>query len=615
MAVVNNADGSAESVSSSSSLDVGGGTVKELENHRATAPTSSSKDIFGVRTHRESSFSPFQMKLFQPAQKPAGRATASQLPDGGERGSGEEGFRGRVTGLEELLSKLNPMAEEFVPPSYADLGSRRFGSVGSTGAGFYPGSLGSSGFYPSTVYANGSLPNGSNSNDSRRWKNGHVHGKRRMNSRTNMAQREEIIRRTVYVSDIDQQVTEEELATLFLNCGQVVDCRVCGDPNSVLRFAFIEFTDEEGANAALSLSGTMLGFYPVKVLPSKTAIAPVDPKFLPRSEDEREMCTRTIYCTNIDSVVTQAEVKVFFETVCGPVRHLRLLGDHHHATRIAFVEFARAESAVAALNCSGAIMGSLPLRVSPSKTPVAFSEPEQSTYLKSNEEVRYFFYACLNAFRSLANERGIFRPFPTSSFYVRSPNPIAVNVEEFVCLLLLYLSLLVVSSHPLSSMRAERFCCVGAELEGREKGGKLFGSAILFGGYRNLVVQFAYGSYIQSGSDAVSSSFHKPSVFEVHVMDRHSWPWKKKTYGRAATLAESDDAKRAKYVQITIESYDFLSGLEDQVKILNEKLLSTQSEMTVKDDLVKQHAKVAEEAVSGIYFLFKRILLLVHNEQ
>ena len=38
----------------------------------------------------------------------------------------------------------------------------------------------------------------------------------------------------------------------------------------------------EGAQAALSLSGTMLGFYPVKVLPSKTAIAPVNPTFLPR---------------------------------------------------------------------------------------------------------------------------------------------------------------------------------------------------------------------------------------------------------------------------------------------------------------------------------------------
>lgn len=30
----------------------------------------------------------------------------------------------------------------------------------------------------------------------------------------------------------------------FLSLLQVVDCRVCGDPNSVLRFAFIEFTDE-----------------------------------------------------------------------------------------------------------------------------------------------------------------------------------------------------------------------------------------------------------------------------------------------------------------------------------------------------------------------------------
>ena len=86
---------------------------------------------------------------------------------------------------------------------------------------------------------------------------------------------------------------------------------MCGDPNSVLRFAFVEFTDEGkdffllnlfifsslslkatqsyafeyptvGAGRALSLAGTMLGFYPVKVLPSKTAIIPVNPTFLPQ---------------------------------------------------------------------------------------------------------------------------------------------------------------------------------------------------------------------------------------------------------------------------------------------------------------------------------------------
>lgn len=39
---------------------------------------------------------------------------------------------------------------------------------------------------------------------------------------------------------------------------------------------------KEGARTALNLGGTMLGFYPVRVLPSKTAILPVNPKFLPR---------------------------------------------------------------------------------------------------------------------------------------------------------------------------------------------------------------------------------------------------------------------------------------------------------------------------------------------
>lgn len=165
-------------------------------------------------------------------------------------------------------------------------------------------------------------------------------------------------------------MTEEGLAGLFSNCGQVVDCRICGDPHSVLRFAFVEFADDQGAHEALSLGGTMLGFYPVRVLPSKTAILPVNPTFLPRSEDEREMCTRTIYCTNIDKKVSQADVRNFFESACGEVTRLRLLGDQLHSTRIAFVEFALADSALSALNCSGMVVGSQPIRVSPSKTPV-----------------------------------------------------------------------------------------------------------------------------------------------------------------------------------------------------------------------------------------------------
>ncbi|KAJ6832190.1 filament-like plant protein 4 [Iris pallida] len=104
-------------------------------------------------------------------------------------------------------------------------------------------------------------------------------------------------------------------------------------------------------------------------------------------------------------------------------------------------------------------------------------------------------------------------------------------------------------------------------------------------------------------------------------MDKRSWPWKKKSSDKAeaatdtktASLPNSGDTQTdqehsniVKYVQISMESYVQLTELEGQVidlnrKIsnLNGKLLSAQSEITNKDTLVKQHSKVAEEAVSG----------------
>ncbi|KAM7278324.1 hypothetical protein ACFE04_005458 [Oxalis oulophora] len=221
----------------------------------------------------------------------------SRRSNGGGGGGGEV-----MDELQDLFSKLNPMAEEFVPNSIVTMTNHNAAAA----KGLFPNSASHHHF------ANNNnrdfFPHAQPNTPPRRR---FGQGRRKVNSRTNLAQREDIIRRTVYVSDIDHQVTEQQLAGLFVNCGHVVDCRICGDPNSVLRFAFIEFTDEDGAHGALSLSGTMLGYYPVKVLPSKTAIAPVNPTYLPR-----------------------------------------------------------AESAIAALNCSGVILGLLPIRVSPSKTPV-----------------------------------------------------------------------------------------------------------------------------------------------------------------------------------------------------------------------------------------------------
>ncbi|KAG1355319.1 filament-like plant protein 4 [Cocos nucifera] len=60
-----------------------------------------------------------------------------------------------------------------------------------------------------------------------------------------------------------------------------------------------------------------------------------------------------------------------------------------------------------------------------------------------------------------------------------------------------------------------------------------------------------------------------------------------------------ESTKSVNYVQVSVEKYAHLTDLEDQVKVLNEKLSSAQSEITTKENLVKQHTKVAEEAVSG----------------
>lgn len=61
----------------------------------------------------------------------------------------------------------------------------------------------------------------------------------------------------------------------------------------------------------------MLGSSPLRVLPSKTAIVPVNRDLMPRSSDEIERCSRTVYAANIDKKVDKNDVKAFFESLCG----------------------------------------------------------------------------------------------------------------------------------------------------------------------------------------------------------------------------------------------------------------------------------------------------------
>ena len=178
------------------------------------------------------------------------------------------------------------------------------------------------------------------------------------------------VRRTVYVADVHYLVSEQELAKFFSRCGPLVDFRICGDTNTVLRFAFVEFHSVKSAKAALKLTGSMLGESTIRVSQSKTAIIPVKDQFLPRSERERDLVAKTVYVANIHPTVERDVLKQFFQMVCGPVSKIRLLGDAQHDTKIAFVEFSSKDSTAAALRCTGAMLGPLAIRVSPSKTPV-----------------------------------------------------------------------------------------------------------------------------------------------------------------------------------------------------------------------------------------------------
>ncbi|KAI4320948.1 hypothetical protein MLD38_034380 [Melastoma candidum] len=107
-------------------------------------------------------------------------------------------------------------------------------------------------------------------------------------------------------------------------------------------------------------------------------------------------------------------------------------------------------------------------------------------------------------------------------------------------------------------------------------------------------------------------------------MDRRSWPWKKKSSDKSAAektaalldsanAALQDDVKKLSHVQISVETYSHLTGLEEKVKTceekvqsleeevkeLNEKLSAANADITTKENMVKQHTKVAEDAISG----------------
>ena len=209
---------------------------------------------------------------------------------------------------------------------------------------------------------------------------------------------------TVHVREIPAGASEADVHAHFYTCGVVRECRMLPDPrpghsNGGTQTAFVAFGDENAVREALTMDGSLLRGEPVRVMPSRTEVVPVDPGLLPRTEEEKERTARTVYVSCVCPSIRSPNLRAFLESaVNGAVVALHLQkknkGNAHAGGRggkpagsVAFVEFETVESAVAAIGVTGTVLGELALRVAPSKTPLKEPKKKQRTRSHHSAEV------------------------------------------------------------------------------------------------------------------------------------------------------------------------------------------------------------------------------------
>lgn len=179
------------------------------------------------------------------------------------------------------------------------------------------------------------------------------------------------------MSGIDSSLLEQTILEFFQVCGPISNYRLCGDPNQVSRFAFIEFASDQSARSALALHGSMLGRTQLRIVPSKAPIQ-VPQSMQNLNHEEKLLASKTIHVGGVDLSVTDRELKDFFEPFCGPVIKIALAGEsEQHATRFAFIEFLYQQSADNALQLNGVFLKGHMLRINPSRTPILSGGPRQ----------------------------------------------------------------------------------------------------------------------------------------------------------------------------------------------------------------------------------------------
>eukprot|EP01025_Chloroclados_australasicus_P007040 TRINITY_DN1223_c0_g1_i1.p1 TRINITY_DN1223_c0_g1~~TRINITY_DN1223_c0_g1_i1.p1 ORF type:complete len:392 (-),score=7.74 TRINITY_DN1223_c0_g1_i1:2081-3256(-) len=205
------------------------------------------------------------------------------------------------------------------------------------------------------------------------------------------AQNRHLIERTIYVTELVHNITEEEVATFFNRCGVVEDCRVTNNPYSHTRRAYIQFSESTFRSAvpiALNLHNPTLRGKPMCIQKSTTPIIPISEDLFPKTLEEDLRCRRTLCVHNIERRFTQQDVKVFFENLAadrsvgadGKVARVKMMPDNSEQgmTQMALLEFYSDESVGCALDKSlDVCMGRLPLRICASKIPIRTPEEDR----------------------------------------------------------------------------------------------------------------------------------------------------------------------------------------------------------------------------------------------
>eukprot|EP00667_Euglena_gracilis_P006146 EG_transcript_6194 len=186
--------------------------------------------------------------------------------------------------------------------------------------------------------------------------------------------------RTVYVSNLPTSIPEAQIVEFIGLSGRVINYKFCGEETQETRYAFFEFENLQGAAACKAITGTALGGYTIKCADSKglihtppeqaVALAMQSAQAAPALGAQNplaEVISRTIYIGNIDPVISEAEMRVWFEERCGPSMKTNMLEGTSGGYRYGFVEFVDRQSAVNALQYNGHQLGAGVIKVAPSK--------------------------------------------------------------------------------------------------------------------------------------------------------------------------------------------------------------------------------------------------------